>query len=206
MSIPKKIFCIWFGEPTELINKCIESQKIPGYEHRLITLDNVYTSSRYVNEALSAEKLGVKRFCKAADLLRIYYLFREGGIYLDADFEVLPGKNFDDLLDNKMFCGLDENGYNASSVMGAEAGHPLLNYIISQIEENYRGDGGWIWEPGMQFFSGAVTMHNNRYPQGEHVIKILPPNWFFPYHWKDKTTEITENTRTIHHYLGSWVK
>ena len=197
--IPKKIFTICFGEISPLIAKCINSQKIPGYEHRLITLDNYYKGSRYVNEALAAEHWGIKRFCKASDWLRLYYVFSEGGIYLDADMEVLPGKNFDDLLDNKIFVGMDENGYHASSVMGAEVNHPLLGYIISEVENNFRGDGGWIWEPGMEYFSKIVAARKN-----EFGVKVLTPDYFFPFHWKDNTVNFTENTRAYHHYLGSW--
>jgi hypothetical protein len=54
LMIPKRIFTIWLGdEPSDIIKKCIESQKIPGYEHRLITGDNLWTGSRYIDEALA---------------------------------------------------------------------------------------------------------------------------------------------------------
>lgn len=200
MSIPRKIFTFWFGPQTDLIKKCIASQQIPGYEHHLINEENLFKGSRYIDEAMSAvEKLGVKRFCKVSDFGRLLYLYLYGGIHLDGDMEVLPGKNFDDLLDNNMFVGMDENGYYASTALGSEAQHPLLGWLLAQIEDNYRGDGGWIWEPGMELFSKMVGLQKEQYG-----IKILPSDYFFPYHWKTKETKMTENTKVFHHYLGSW--
>jgi len=199
--IPKRIYTIWFGEQTELIKKCIASQQIPGYEHVLINENNLLDASRYVKEALGAiEKLGVKRFCKASDFLRLLYLYLYGGIYLDADMEVLPGQNFDDLLDNKMFVGQDENGFYSSAAMGSEAQHPHLGWLLAQVEDNFRGDGGWIWEPGMELFSKMVDLRKE-----EFGIKILPSEVFFPYHWKTGDIRITEKTKVYHHYCGSWV-
>ena len=52
--IPKHIVTCWVSdtEPPELIKKCIDSQKIEGYTHHLITLDNYDHSSVYVWHAI----------------------------------------------------------------------------------------------------------------------------------------------------------
>jgi len=189
------------GEPDPITKRCIESHNIPGYEHRLITLDNCY-HNQYIDEAIGATNLGVKRWCKVSDWLRLYYLFTEGGIYLDSDMEVLPGKNFDDLLDCPMFIGLDEDGNKASTALGAVAGHPALELIMNEVASNYRGSGGWIWETGFLYFTNKIAQLLPWNP----LTKLLPSDYFFPYHWRDKTVNITENTRVFHHYLGSWVK
>jgi mannosyltransferase OCH1-like enzyme len=203
--IPRRIFTIWTSEdPTPpLIERCIKSHQIPGYEHRLITKDNIYLGSQFVNDAFMAkEKLGTKRWCKVSDFLRSYYLWAMGGIYLDADMEVLPGKNFDDLLDNKMFISKDEAGNFASTAMGAEAGHPFLGYIIGQMDDNFKGNGGMVWEPGFLFFTESMK----KFGQFDPTIKVFESDVFFPYHWEDKTINITPNTKVYHHYFGSWTK
>ena len=93
----KKIFTIWLqesGEMPEMIRRCVESQKIEGYEFKLITLDNCFRDSKYMRECLDSPHLS-KRWCKASDYLRMHYLLNEGGIYMDADVEILPDRNFD---------------------------------------------------------------------------------------------------------------
>ena len=58
--IRKKIWTIWLSLDNKplspLIQRCIDSQKIPGYEHEIITLDNCYKGSAYVKEALEKAK------------------------------------------------------------------------------------------------------------------------------------------------------
>lgn len=202
--MPKHIFTIHFGEQSDLIKRCIESQKLKGYRHTLIAVDNMYKDSRFVNDALNAEeKLGVKRYCKVSDLLRLYHLLLEGGIYLDSDMEVLPGKNFDGLLDNQMFVSQDEAGNYASSAIGSVANHPLLAYITKQVEDNFRGDGNLIWEPGMKYFSDTVAGLRHRL-EAEQSVKFLTSDYFFPFHWRSKEINITPNTLCFHHYCGSW--
>lgn len=203
--IPKRIFAIHFGEQSDLIKKCIASQKIDGYEHTLISEDNMFKGSRFVNDAFNAkDKLGVKRWCKVSDMLRLYHLFLEGGIYLDSDMEVLPNRNFDKLLQNRMFVSLDEDGNYASSALGAEKGHLLLKYIIDKVEDNFRGDGDLIWETGMKHFSDNLKTIASRPFQQDFVT--LTSDYFFPYRWREKTINITENTLVLHHYEGSWTK
>lgn len=190
------------GEIPELIKKCIDSQKQCaesfGYEHRLITLDNYY-KGRYVEE-VRYSNLGNGRWCKMTDWLRHYYLYTEGGVYLDSDVEVLEGKNFDAFLDNKMFL-CQEGPYVAAAIIGAEKGHPLCCRHIGAVEDNFRGNGGWIWEPGMKFFNDMYNAHKNDPSLG---IKVYPTEFFEPYDWKTKKLNITENTITNHHFMGSW--
>ena len=50
--VPKKIFTVWVGEEMpENIKKCIKSQKIEGYEHKVIGNDDI-PDIPYVKEAI----------------------------------------------------------------------------------------------------------------------------------------------------------
>ena len=201
--IPKKIWTIWLGgKMTELVRGCIETQKLPGYEHCLITLDNCYRGSQYVNDAIRAE-----RWVKAADWLRMHYLYTEGGIYLDADMEVLPGKNFDDLLDCDLFVPREECGHYGNCGLGSIAGQPDLKVYLDRVESNFKGDGDLVYDPGIRAFSDVFWLaeRSSERSSDKSRMRILTPDYFFPYNHQTNRTEITANTRVFHHYAKSWV-
>lgn len=151
MAIPQRIITIWLNQfpMPELIKKCIESQNIDGYEHMVITLDNVYKGSKYVNTCLEN-----KEWVRAADYLRLYYLAQYGGVYLDADTTVLPDQDFDKFLYNRMFAFKEKSGYLNNGFIGSEPAHPLLAYVTLTMENNFRTDHNLFYS-GMQFFCEA---------------------------------------------------
>jgi mannosyltransferase OCH1-like enzyme len=92
--IPKKLHYCWFsGEPfPEDIQRCIDSwQKfLPDFEWVKWDREKALaTKIPWVSEAIQQ-----KRWAFAADAVRLYALYTEGGLYLDTDVEVL--KPFDD--------------------------------------------------------------------------------------------------------------
>jgi hypothetical protein len=219
--IPKKIFTIWLSlgdRPIpELIKRCIESQKIPGYEHKLITISNCSKDSDYALGCLAkAQDLfreGDLRdspftnpltwIVKAADFLRCFHIWAEGGIYLDADMEVLPGKNFDDLLDNRAFVGTDVfSSLACNAVFGAEAGHPFLREYLRSVEENFKAEGEMAYQPGVRGFADVVWGRDT----AKEGIKICEVEMFNPYHHGTGKVNITPITKTYHHYAKSWAK
>lgn len=195
--IPKRIFTIWLNDEPgfpELIERCVATHRdLPGYEHVLITLATRERDAwpKYVHECIEA-----KHWAKAADFLRVWYLEREGGIYLDADVEVLEGKSFDDLLDQEIFCCEEENGFVSNAIIGSVAHHPVLQDFLGKVERNFRGAGDLVFQPGM-FLWTEIT----RYTEG---VKIYPPDVFLPYNHHLDRLELTENSRTIHHFSRSW--
>lgn len=205
MAIPKTIFVVWLSEDGSmppLIKKCIESQKIPGYEHRLITLDNCFKGSKYIQECLSSPHK-TKKWCKASDYLRMHYLLTEGGIYLDADVEILPGKNFDDMLEVRMFVGMEKNdipGYTVlgTAVVGAEPNHPIIKRWKDTVEAQFRGDDDKCYESSMDILN-IQAVHS------QDTFRLYPPEFFYPYDHLSNTTQITRNTRTVHHFMRSWI-
>lgn len=154
--IPKTIHYCWFsGEAfPKKIQKCIDSwhQKLPDYNFKLWTLDSfdLNATPRYVQEAIKHRK-----WAFAADYVRMYALYTEGGIYLDSDVMVL--NSFDDFLDHKFFSSLefhptqadkdgawdmiDTKGHRTkpgfvsgimiqAAVMGAEKGCPFTREVL----------------------------------------------------------------------------
>jgi glycosyltransferase involved in cell wall biosynthesis len=201
-NIPKKIFTIWLNKEKELpplIQKCINSQKLEGYEHKLITLDNCFKDSNYIQSFLSLSD-DQKIWTKATDYLRIYYLYTEGGIYLDADVEVLQAKTFDHLLNARMFVARETNGYLGSAVIGAEKGYPFLKQWLDAMTTEFKGDDNKYFEPSMELLT--VGYHErNWYKEG---FVILSYDYFFPYDHLNNTVNITDNTIAYHYFAKGW--
>ena len=91
--IPKIIHYCWLsGDPyPDKIKDCINSWKevLPDYEIKLWDMDSFDINSvDFVREAVS-----VKKWAFAADYIRLYALYTEGGIYLDSDVFVQKSFN-----------------------------------------------------------------------------------------------------------------
>lgn len=121
MPIPKKIHYCWLsGEkmPEDAIT-CMETWKrvMPDYEYVLWDKNKFDVNS----VAFTQEACGVKKWAFAADYIRIYALYSEGGIYMDTD--VYVKKPFDDFLSNDFFTSLE---YHKKSAIKDKA-FELLN-------------------------------------------------------------------------------
>lgn len=196
MTIPKTIWTIWLnddGRIPENIQKCIDTHRIRGYKHNLITLDTCY-KNKYVRDCIR-----VGKYAKAADFLRIYYLYHQGGIYLDADVQVLEEKNFNRFLENQLFCGREENGFISNAIIGAEKGHPMLQDYLQTVISNFIGSGDLVFQPGMYLWTEKCT-----YPKRDD-IKVYDSDFFLPFNWQKNTTILTPNTVCIHFFNKSWL-
>lgn len=119
--IPKKIHFCWLSgdEFPPLIQYCIDTWKkvLPDYE--IILWDTKrfdINSVAWVKEAFEA-----KKYAFAADYIRLYAVYTEGGIYLDSDVEMV--KSFNDLLTNKAFIGFEAaTGSIEAAIFGGEPG------------------------------------------------------------------------------------
>lgn len=136
--IPKKIHYCWFsGEkyPPQ-IKKCIQSWKknLPDYE--LILWDGEkfdFSTVPYVKKCIE-----MRKWAFAADYIRLYAVYTEGGIYLDSD--VLVKKSFDEVLNNQAFWGIDANdeqsyAFPEAAIFGAEKGFRPLKEMMSFYEQ-----------------------------------------------------------------------
>lgn len=133
--IPKIIHYCWFsGDPyPDLVKRCIRSWKriLPDYQLRLWDCNSFdFNSIPFVHDAMAD-----KRYAFAADYVRLYALYTEGGIYLDSDVEIL--KSFDNFLDNSFFTGTEPYIINDKvfydlecAIMGSEKGHPFLKEAL----------------------------------------------------------------------------
>lgn len=101
---------------------------MPDYQIRLWDANSFdYLSVPFVKAAWET-----KKWAFVADYIRIYALYKEGGIYLDSDVKTF--RRFDEFLDNRFFIGTEPLGGSKveveSAIMGAEAGHPYLKECL----------------------------------------------------------------------------
>jgi mannosyltransferase OCH1-like enzyme len=134
--IPKKIHYCWLSNEVmpENIQICIRSWKeiMPDYELVLWDTNRFnIDSNQFVKEACLK-----KKWAFAADYIRIYALYTEGGIYLDSD--VLVKKRFDEFLTSGFFTAMEYH----QSIVDKENTLNLLNDDgTSKSELNKRGIG-----------------------------------------------------------------
>ncbi|WP_455636245.1 glycosyltransferase family 32 protein [Parabacteroides sp.] len=105
--IPKIIHLCWFSDdpfPVE-IKICLASWKrvLPDYTIRRWTYaDAMAIGCDFITEALAA-----KKWAFAADAVRFYALYKEGGVYMDSD--ILLEKRFDSFIPEQGFATFNEN-------------------------------------------------------------------------------------------------
>lgn len=190
---------MWIGpDMPDIVKRCVATHKLEGYEHIWIDngsiIDDEFKSD-YYHECISVGNWG-----KLSDYLRICYLEKYGGIYLDADTEIIR-KNFDALLNDKIFVCEEENMFIANGIIGSIPKHPMLTHYKGVIERNFRGGGELVFQPGMYLWTELV-----KYSEWSKDVKIYPAEYFLPYNHQSGVTKVTENTYTQHYYLKSWMK
>lgn len=126
--IPKKIHYVWLGkgEKNERTKKCIESWKkyLPDYEIIEWNEDNFNIEYNDFTKQ-SYEK---KKYAFTSDVIRLYALYTEGGIYMDTDVEVY--KPLDEFLQEQGFSGFEDINYPVCATMGAEKGNPVIKLML----------------------------------------------------------------------------
>lgn len=195
--IPKIIHYCWLsGEPyPELIQNCIRSwhEKLSDYTFLLWDVNQIdINSNQWLKQAFEARK-----YAFAADYIRFYALYHYGGIYLDADVEVL--RSFDDLLNQKQFLGEEVGGDIEAAVMGAEKG---LGWVKSGLD--YYSNRSFIKKNG-EFDTRPVPLLVNEIIAKED-IEIKPYYYFSPKDYNIGKIEIRKESYCIHHFDGKWLK
>jgi len=184
--IPKIIHYTWFsGEPfPENIQNCIDSwrEHLSDYEFKLWDMNAI----KGIDSVFLKEALQEKKWAYAADYIRLYAIYNEGGIYLDTD--VMVYKSFDPLLDSRAFIGKEssihiEGGFTAqylsSHCFGAEMNHPFIKDCLDYFQDRH-----------------FVTSLNTRLPQSLRYNFVLLPYIqaeiarLYGYDWRPSVKEL----------------
>lgn len=201
---PKTIHYCWFGGnplPKSAL-KCIASWRkfFPDYEMREWNESNFDVNMiPYTREAYSA-----KKYAFVSDFARFWVLYHHGGIYFDTDVEVI--RPMDDIVAKGAFMGMENNKHiNPGLGLGVEQGHPFYQWYVSYFSDKHftpaqpsmvpvvtrkMEESGWKPEIGIQTIDG---------------ITIYPSDYFCPQAMMGAPICLTENTRSIHHFDGTWL-
>ena len=200
--IPKKIHYVWLGkgEKNDRIKHCIESWKkyLPDYEIIEWNEDNFdieyndFTKKAYEN----------KKWAFVSDVVRLYALYKEGGIYMDTDVEVY--KPLDEFLNEEGFSGFECKHYPVTATLGAVKGNPVIKLMLDYYNAiDFKMYDNWqdyitYQETNTCIMSNILGMLgiDREKDEIQHIkhFTIYPQSYFFT---KDEGY-------TYHSFNGSW--
>lgn len=144
------------------------------------------------------QALQVGKYAFVSDVVRLYALYVEGGIYLDTDMLLL--RSFNPLLDQDFFTGEYRQGGLAAAVIGSKAEHHLLCKLI---EEYQNLDFDFLNPKTIPDVFDEVIWN-----LVDKTVKIYSPEFFYPLPFEAKGEDflplLTENSYAVHLWNYSW--
>lgn len=207
MSIPKIIHFCWVSDEPypEDIKRCMDSwaKKLPDYQIKHWNSNNFDIN----NWKYAAQALSKKKYAFVSDIVRLYALYTDGGVYLDSDIEVL--KSFDNLLDAKAFTGFESYGRIAAWIMASEKGNPLIKEILDFYRDKdfIDANGNTDLTPNTVLLTKILKKHGMKTMdkiQYLDYITIYPERFFCPLNPWTNEINITNDTYCIHYFKGAW--
>ncbi len=213
--IPKVIHYCWFGRnplPPSAV-KCIESWKkyLPDFEIKEWNEESFDVNSvEYSRQAYEA-----KKYAFVSDYARFWILYHYGGVYFDVDVEVI--KPIDDLLQKGPIWAIEtiatkekRGSLNGGLILATEKGNHIYDKILEQYKTlPFYDKQGNISQYTMNPLITDLFTEMGFKCSGE--IECIEGNYFYPkdyFNPLDPVTGVlkkTENTRSIHWYMASWL-
>ena len=145
-------------------------------------------------------------------------LYNEGGLYFDTDVEII--KPLDDIIAKGPFMGCEKDGDGLQTypdvapglIVGCEPHSKIIKELFSIydtfsfIAENPDSNKG-EYKTVVAYTTEILVKHGLTYHQGLQQVEeftIYPKEYFNPIEHINQL-KITNNTRTIHHYAGTWI-
>ena len=213
--IPKIIHYCWFGRNPlpSLAEKCIASWKkyLPDYEIREWNEDNFDVNII----PYTAEAYRMKKYAFVSDYARFWILYNYGGIYFDTDVEVI--RPMDDIIEKGNFMGFETNpqkGHAGSVAPGLGLGvNPGLGLIKEML--NYYEGKHFVFQEKTRnqitvvHIATEILIENGLEDKaGIQKVKdvwVYPKEYFCPINITTGRIHVEQETRTIHHYAGTWI-
>ena len=200
--VPRIIHRIWVGPPEpDWVAQCGRTWEQPGWEVRTWDDDDVERLFPLINQPLwdRADTIAGKHVWQfRSDVIRLEILHRFGGVYVDADFELLT--TIDDICDGAPWATWEKDGqWIANGLIGAEADDPFIRRLIGGLParvDRYAGDPQV--RPNVVSGPHYITRMHQQHP-GE--LTVWPQKWFYPYAWDaTQPRRYPTGTRAVHHW------
>lgn len=199
--IPRTIHQIWMGDkkrPEQWMNSWKE--KHPAWNYKIWNEEMIRALSLQNIEIFDKYK-SMGKWYGMADVARAEIIYREGGVYIDADCECLESMDFAKFLDRKIFLTLanpnqDMPGRISNSVFGARKEHPFFKLYIDRI-----GQAKEINPPWNTIGGTLLTDCVNEF--GQNKIELLPPHYFYPENSRGTIKYSGQDKIYGRHYWGS---
>lgn len=170
----------------------------------------------------TAEAYRQKKYAFVSDYARFWILYKYGGLYFDTDVEVI--RPMDGIIAQGNFMGFetDPDGENdpgkyaprycysvaAGLGMGFEKGHSFLKVMLEKYSTLEYETPIFPWgKTIVAYTTEELCKMGLRNMQGVQKVKdiaIYPHEYFAPIDVISGRLHITDNTYTIHQYMGSW--
>lgn len=208
--IPKIVHYCWLSEdpiPADLQKWMQTWQKVlPDYEFVLWDKKRFDINSvTWVKEAFDA-----KKYAYAADYIRHYAVYSMGGIYMDMDVEVV--RPFGSLLNRRYMLGSEVDMKVEAGVFGAEKGCEVMRWCMDWYEKHHfvLEDGTLNLFGAPRVFEAVLKNHvvikvTEEWYDEKECIRILPYDYLTAKSCDTGIVKKTKNTRTVHHFAGSWL-
>lgn len=130
----------------------------------------------------------------AADIIRLAAIYRQGGIYLDTDVEVLRPLN--KLLDYEAFAAKQHDNLICNAVFGAEPEHP---WVFAQLAQ---ADVLRAREPAHSVHLMSAT------PVTGRPLTLIPSEWVYSWAYDAPAEKqiVHPDALAVHHWEASWLR
>lgn len=210
--IPRIIHYCWLSQDPIPI----QYQKyVEQWRHRLPDFKFVFWDYRclelFDEVSWVQEAVAVGKYAFAADYIRFYAVYHQGGIYLDMDVELIG--SFDNLLDRPYLFGAEYDDYPEAGVFGAEPGSPFVGWCKEFYESHHFSPDDLTLSTckAPQVMHDAICLHGRQllvstsYPDiNSSVVFLLPHDYLTAMSGDTGVAHPTSRTITIHHFAGSW--
>ncbi|WP_337232273.1 glycosyltransferase family 32 protein [Citrobacter portucalensis] len=212
--VPKLIHYIWVGnaELPPLYKECVSTWHVILPEFDILFWDenkisNTFTPSEllFYNKMLSA-----KKYAFAVDYIRCLILERFGGVYLDADIEMI--KDLSSLNEGGNYLGMESSRKISCGVLAFSKN----NWFVAKLKEKVEAANGLV-----EITKLSTEVLSERFGVLDLDLKeslvldditIYPKHYFYPYNPYDEGAKIDQlmfkdikpETYCIHHWAKSW--
>lgn len=131
--IPKIIHSVWLGrgEKSPRAKHCLETWKEIMPDYKIIEWNEDNFNLDY--NKWTRKSYDLKKYAFTSDVIRLWALYTQGGIYMDTDVEVY--KSLDPFLNDEGFTGFEDINYPATATIGAEKGNPIIKAMLDYYEK-----------------------------------------------------------------------